>query len=113
MRTQVLELVRPMIARLPSGAASPVQTPPQQPSQEKPPPASPSNILDREVAREPQPLSPAQTAEVGHMSKQSGNELAGILVPYVGLQNDTEGYGYPREAASIKSICSRHGCSQS
>ena len=28
MRTQVLELVRPMIARLPSGAASPVQTPP-------------------------------------------------------------------------------------
>jgi hypothetical protein len=96
MRTEVLELVKPMIARLPNGEASPVQTRPATPSQEKPPAASPSNILDREIVNEAQPATPAQLEEAGRMSAKEAAQLAEVLVPPVYLQNDTEGYGYPK-----------------
>jgi hypothetical protein len=96
MRTEVLELVRPVLAQLPNGAVSPVQTRPATPSQENPPAASPSNILDRRVVEQPGPATPAQIGEAGRMTQSEAGELARVLVPDVYLQNDTEGYGYPK-----------------
>ena len=102
MRTQVLELVKPVLARLPSGELSPVQTRPAVPSQEKPPAASPSNILDKELVDQPQPATPAQVGEAGRMTTQEAAGLAKVLVPEVYLQNDTEGYGYPKGSRVYK-----------
>jgi hypothetical protein len=102
MRTQVLELVRPVLARLPNGAVSPVQTRPATPSQDKPPAASPSNILDRDLVGQPGAVSPAQVDEAGRMSQTEAAELANVLVPPVYLQNDTEGYGYPKGSRVYK-----------
>ena len=102
MRTQVLELVKPVVARLPSGEVSPVQTRPAVPSQDKPPAAAPSNILDREVVDQAQPATPAQVGEAGRMTTQEAAGLAKVLVPEVYLQNDTEGYGFPKGSRVYK-----------
>ncbi len=102
MRTQILELVKPVIARLPGGQESPVQTRPGTPSQDKPPAASPSNILDREMLKEAQPATPAQVEEAGRMTSQEAAALSDVLVPKVYLQNDTEGYGYPKGSRVYK-----------
>ena len=102
MRTQVLELMKPLAAQLPSGAVSPVQTRPATPSQDKPAAASPSNILDREIVNEPQPVTPAQVGEAGRMNQGEAAELANVLVPPVYLQNDTEAYGYPERQPGLQ-----------
>jgi hypothetical protein len=74
--------------------------PPPPPSQAAP--ASPNSILDREIAIEPPPLDRRQLEEAGKMSTTEAAELAGILVPRVDLQNDTEAYGYPKGSRVYK-----------
>ena len=69
---------------------------------QRPPAASPSNILDKEIVNEPQPLNPAQVGEAGRMTPQEAAELAKVLVPPVDLQSDTEGYGYPKGSRVYK-----------
>ncbi len=115
MRTQVLELLKPDFVpprigtRLAQNASgNPAQgQPPRgqgqpQPGQGRPPAASPSNILDKEVVDQPQPLSPAQVDAAGRMTQAEAAELANVLVPPVELQNDTEGYGYPKGSRVYK-----------
>jgi Outer membrane efflux protein len=115
MRTQVLELLKPVIVPPPRLVARGSQNPPArggagqpapvqgQPAPgQNPPAASPSNILDREIVNEPQPLSPAQVGEVGRMTPQEAGELAKVLVPPIELQSDTEAYGYPKGSRVYK-----------
>ena len=72
------------------------------PPQDRPPAASPSNILDREIVAEPPFLDPQQRQEAGRMNQVEAAELAGVLVPPVDLQNDTEAYGYPKGSRVYK-----------
>jgi hypothetical protein len=65
-------------------------------------PASPGVILDREVAAERLPVSPAQISEAGRMTQTEAAELSTVLVPYVNLQTDQEGYGFPKGARVYK-----------
>jgi hypothetical protein len=121
MRTQVLELLKPVVApprlaargtqapRADGGQGQPGPVPgqpapiPGQPAPgQRPPAASPSNILDRELVDQPQPLNPAQVGEVGRMTPQEAGELAKVLVPEIYLQSDTEGYGYPKGSRVYK-----------
>ena len=103
MRTQVLELVetRPGQTAQRRAQSRANQAAPF-PGQEKPPAASPSNILDKELVDQPQPATPAQVGEAGRMTSQEAAGLAKVLVPEVYLQNDTEGYGYPKGSRVYK-----------
>jgi hypothetical protein len=62
----------------------------------------PSNILDREIAAEPPILDQKQLEEVGRMTQAEAAELSNVLVPKITLQNDTEGYGYPKGSRVYK-----------
>ena len=112
MRTQVLELAE--AARLhncPNGAASPVQTRPATPSQEKPAaPASPSNILDREIVNEPQPLSPAQAARGGpHDPGRGGRACRSSRSTGLLAERHRRRTAIPKGAGSTRSTCSKRG----
>ena len=86
------------------GSAGPMQTQPipTAPPQDRPPAASPSNILDAEIVAEPPILDQKQLQDAGQMSQTEAAELAGVLVPPVDLQNDTEAYGYPKGSRVYK-----------
>ncbi len=89
----------------PAGAQGPPPTqasPPATPPQDRPPVASPSNILDREINAQPPMLDRSQLDAAGRMTQTEAAELAGVLVPRVDLQNDTEGYGYPKGSRVYK-----------
>jgi hypothetical protein len=66
------------------------------------PPATPSSLLDREIADEKVLINPAQVNQAGRMSPTEAAELAGVLVPPIYLQNDTEAYGYPKGSRVYK-----------
>jgi hypothetical protein len=76
---------------------------PASPSQEdRPAPASPSNILDREIANQPPLLDQNQLRDAGRMNQAEASELGSILVPPYDLMTDTEGYGYPKGSRVYK-----------
>src|SRR5262249_25217700 len=106
IRTQILQMMAP--SQQPPAPERP-STRPDQPSagapgaaQERPVPATPSSILDREIARQPPPLSPTQIDQAGRMSQAEAAELSQVLVPPVELQNDQEAYGYPKGSRVYK-----------
>jgi hypothetical protein len=112
MPTQVLDALKPNAGQPPatpagadpgSGAAPPTsatgQPPPGEP---RIAPASPNVILDREIVNERQPLNPQQVGQAGRMGQAEASELSGILVPFVDLQSDTEGFGYPKGSRVYK-----------
>jgi hypothetical protein len=78
------------------------QPPQATPPQDRPPVASPSNILDREINAQPPMLDRSQLDAAGRMTQTEAAELAGVLVPRVDLQNDTEGYGFPKGSRVYK-----------
>ena len=81
---------------------APGQPEPARPQDRPPPPAAPSNILDREIATEPPILNQRQLEEIGRMTPADASKLSEIFVPTVQLQNDTEGYGYPKGSRVYK-----------
>ncbi len=105
MRTENLLTAAPAQDQPVPGTPGPTQGQPGPatvPPQERPPPASPSNILDREIANEPSVLDRRQIEEAGRMTQSEAAELSAILVPPFDLMNDTEGYGFPKGSRVYK-----------
>jgi hypothetical protein len=106
IRTQILQMIspsqQPPAPARPGGGSN--QPPAGQPgaAQERPVPTTPRTVLDREIAQEPPPLSPAQVSEAGRMSPTEAAELSQVLVPPVELQSDEEAYGYPKGSRVYK-----------
>ncbi len=69
---------------------------------QRPAPASPGSLLDREIATQPPPLNPTQVDQAGRMSPIEAAELSQVLVPPVELQDYAEGYGYPKGSRVYK-----------
>jgi hypothetical protein len=120
MRTQPLDIVSPLqnqpVTIPAAGQPAPGQPTPGQPApgqpapgqsapgdaQDRPPAAAPSNILDREIATEPPLLNQRQIQDAGRMTPTEAAELTKVFVPQIELQNDTEGYGYPKGSRVYK-----------
>jgi hypothetical protein len=105
MRTENLLTAAPAQDQPVPGTPGPTQGQPGPatvPPQDRPPPASPSNILDREIANEPSVLDRRQIEEAGRMTQSEAAELSAILVPPFDLMNDTEGYGFPKGSRVYK-----------
>ncbi len=97
MRTEVLQMVGLLQNQPTTVPAQP--RPASDPSQEKPPAATPSNILDREIATQPPMLNERQIQEIGDANRVTPAEaaqLTDIFVPRMLLEGDTEAYGYPK-----------------
>jgi hypothetical protein len=101
MRTEVLQVVSPL-QNQPVTLPAPGQPGAARPQDRPPPPAAPSNILDREIATEPPILNQRQLEEVGRMAPADMSKLNELFVPQIELQNDTEGYGYPKGSRVYK-----------
>jgi hypothetical protein len=106
IRTQILQMVAPSVqpSAPPRPSASAGQPPTGAPGagQERPVPATPSVILDREIAQEPPLITPDQVAAAGRMSPTEAAELSQVLVPPVIVQDDQEAYGYPKGSRVYK-----------
>ena len=81
------------------GTAAPA--PVTRPRQERPPAASPSNILDSEIADESR-FSINSSSGGRAMNQTEAAELAGVLVPPSTCKTDTEAYGYPKGSRVYK-----------
>jgi hypothetical protein len=100
MRVEPLQAVSPLQNR-PATLPAPGQPAPAGP-QDRPPAAAPGNILDREIATEPPQINQRQIDEAGRMTPAEAAELTKVFVPAIELQNDTEGYGYPKGSRVYK-----------
>jgi len=103
-RTEILQMAMPSQNQPAPTSPNPLPGQPGAPAppQEQPAPATPRSILDREIATEPPPLDRRQLEDVGRMTQTEAAELSQVLVPKITLQNDTEGYGYPKGSRVYK-----------
>jgi hypothetical protein len=63
-------------------------------------PSKPSEFTDPQVP--PPAIDLKQIEEAGKMNQQQAAELSGVLVPFVPLQTDERGYGFPKGSRPYK-----------